>query len=154
MIYPPGREDTAQIPGTPYRIVMKLAPQQGGDPLATGRMVIEFRVLKGDDPVFAGSAPIGGEAARDGYRIAFPSFVKVVATDFVQDYGVLLIWSAGVLFVLSLLLWLPVRLWFPRQEMLFVAEAGGIRALSRSEGGRRRHVERFHEMLDLIGGRQ
>jgi hypothetical protein len=154
MIYPPGREDTAQLPGTPYRIVMKMASQQDGDPLVTGRMVLEFRVMKGEQAVFAGSAPIGGEAARDGYRIAFPSFVKVVATDFVEDHGVLLIWSAGVLFALSFLLWLPVRLWLPRQEMLFIAEAGGVRALSRAEGRRRGHAERFHEMLDLIGGRQ
>lgn len=149
-VYPPGKEDSAQIPGSPYRIFFQIAPEPGPDPFISGRMTLQFRLLKGDEPVFSGSAPIGGEAGRDGYRLAFPEFSRVVITDFVQDPGVLPIWSAGMLLALAFAFWLPVRLWFPRQEMLFLKVPGGGAACSFAEGGRRAHAGRYHELLDLL----
>lgn len=149
-IYPPGKEDSAEIPGTPYRIFFRIAPEPGPDPYITGAMTLQFRILKGDRPVFSGSAPMGGGASRDGYSLAFPDFRRLAVTDFVQDRGVLLIWAAGILFCLALFWWLPVRLWFPRREMLLLKEAGALSAYSRAEGGRRRHAGNYHEMLDLL----
>lgn len=148
-IYPPGKEDSLRIPGSPYRVLFRMAPD-AADPYLTGRITLQFRLLKGDEQVLTGSAPIGGEAAGGGYRLAFPDSRRLVVTDFVRDPGVPLIWSAGVCFALALLCWLPVRLWFPRQEMLFLKTPGGVLACSRAEGGRRGHAGRFYELLDLM----
>lgn len=152
-VYPPGKEYSAQIPGSPYRIVFSLAkPDDGSDPYMTGRMIFPFKILKGKDLLFSGSAAGGGEFARDGYRLALSDARRLVITDFVRDYGVLLIWTSGILFVVAGSIWLPVRVFFPRREMLFRSGAGVIQACSRAEGEGRRHAEVFHEALDILEG--
>lgn len=151
MIYPPGKEDSADIPGTAYRIFFSLAPSEpGNDPYMTGRMTLLFRVLKGKEPVATGRVPIGGEFSEGGYRLGFAGFRRVVATDFVQDHGVVPIWTALALFAAALLWWLPVRMFFPRREVLFLQGATGIHAASRAEGMRIRHGGIFHDALDCL----
>jgi len=154
-IHPAGKEDSALIPGSPYRLLLSLErPEDGSDPYRTGRMNFLFKLFKGKDVLFAGSAPTGGEFVRDGYRISFPDARRLVITDFIRDYGVLLIWTAALLFVIALGLWLPVRVCFPRKEMLFLVEADAALAFSRAEGGRRRHAGAFHDALDLVEARR
>jgi hypothetical protein len=106
--------------------------------------------LKGKEVIFTGSAPAGGEFARDGYRLAFPDSRRLVITDFIRDYGVFLIWTAAILFSLAVALFLPLRCFLPRREMLFLNKTGGIRAFSRAEGRRRMHAGVFHEALDAL----
>ncbi len=151
-IHPPGKEDSRTIPGSPYRIVFSLAqPGDGSDPYMTGRMDILFKVMKGNVLLFTGSANIGGEFSRDGIRLAFPEIRRVVLTDFISDQGVFMVWGAMLLYVVALLLWLPVRCCFPRQEMVFVkSDEGILYAGSRAEGGGRWHAGIFHEALDLL----
>lgn len=152
-IYPPGKEAPMDIPGTPYRLVISMAePGDGTDPFKTGRMVFLFKLLKGNEVLVSGSAPGGGAFVRDGYTVAFPDFRRMVVTDFIRDYGVLLIWTAAVLFMAAACLWLPTRLFFPRREMLFVSGPDEVRSYSRAEGEERKHGGVFHEMLDSIAG--
>ncbi len=152
--YPPGKEDNVVIPGSPYRIVFSLpVPESGGERYVsymTGNITLQFKLLKGKEVLFTGSAPAGGEFVRDGYRLALPDIRRLVITDFISDYGVLFIWAAGVIFVLAGCLWLPIRLCFPRREMLFRFDSDRTVAYSRSEGGARIHVGAFHEALDLV----
>lgn len=153
MIYPAGREDTAEIPGTPYRIAFRMAPgADGRDPFVTGRLALECKLFRGKELLFEGVAPVGGELARDGYRLAFPEFKRMAATDLVRDRGIALISGGGVLLSFSLVLWLPLRLFFPRRELFFLQQGGVLRAASRAEGKRRSHAGEFHEALDLLGG--
>jgi hypothetical protein len=154
-IYPPGKEAAVEIPDTPYRIVLSLAePDDGSDPYMTGRMVFLFKVFKEKEVLFAGSAPTGGEFVHDGYRLVFPDSRRVVITDFIRDFGVFLIWMAAILFVVAGSIWLSVRVFFPRREMLFRAEQDVINACSRAEGRERRHAGVFHEALDLLEARR
>ena len=78
----------------------------------------------------------------------------MVITDFVVDYGVLLIWSAGFLLLLGSVVWLPVRLFIPRREMLFLCGTELTRASSHAEGGVRKHSGVFHEVLDYLAARR
>lgn len=150
-IYPSGKEDSTEIPETPYRLTVSLAePEDGKDLYVTGHMTFLFKLLKGKDLLFSGSAPVGGEFAHDGYRVAFPDFRRVVVTDFIMDYGVLMVWTALVLIIVVGIVWLPIRLFFPRREMYFVNRPEGTRALSRAEGGARKHNGVFHELLDHL----
>lgn len=149
-IYPPGKEDTVRIPDTPYRIIFQMAPALAEDPFITGRIQLQFRVLKEEEQVFAGSAPVGGEASGNGYSVAFPACRRMVVADFVRDAGVPLIWSAAFFFALALCYWLPVRLWFPRRELLVSRGETGVIACSRAEGRRRAHAGSFHELLDML----
>lgn len=152
-IYPPGKEDSAAIPGTPYRIVFSLAPSEAdSDPFRTGRMTLLFKVLQGEQPVASGELPIGGSFDKDGYRLAFADFRRVVTVDLVRDYGVLCIWSAALLYLAAFLFRLPVRLFYPRREMLFLKSGTVTHAFSLAEGERIRHDGVFHEALDLIDG--
>jgi hypothetical protein len=154
-IYPPGKEDRLEIPGSPYRIDFSMAkPDDGSDPYMSGRITFLFKVLKGKELLFAGAAPAGGEFARDGYRLAIPDCRRMVITDFIQDYGVLLVWTAAVLFIGAVCIWLPVRIFFPRREMVFLLEQEAIHAYSRAEGGGRKHAGTFHESLDLLEARR
>jgi len=151
MIYPPGKEDSADIPGTGYRIFFSMVKPTGGeDPFRSGRMTLLFRILKGDKPVKSGSVVIGGEFSGNGYRLAASEVRRVVATDLVRDYGVIPIWAGALFFCAALLFWLPVRLFFPRREMLFMEAAGVVHACSRAEGGRDRHGGIFLETLDFL----
>jgi hypothetical protein len=150
-IYPAGREDGVEIPNSPYRVVLSMAqPDDGSDPYASGRISYIFKLLKGKELLFTGSVPAGGEFVRDGYRLAIPESSKMVTTDFIRDYGVMLIWMASLLFVAAWCIWLPVRVCIPRCEMLFTFDQDMLRASSRAEGRRRTHAGVFHETLDHL----
>jgi hypothetical protein len=149
-VYPPGREDSVEIPGSPYRLFFQLAPEQGGDPYRSGNFVLQFRLLNQEAQILTGSVRVGGAASEKGYQLALPEARRMVVTDFVYDPGVPLIWGAGIALLLSLAWWLPVRLFFPRQEMLFRHDGDVVTACSRAEGRGRGHAGRFHELLDLM----
>lgn len=152
--YPPGKEDSVVIPGSPYSFIFSIpVPDSGIDryiSYMTGSVTFQFKLLKGKELLFTGIIPAGEEFVRDGYRLAIPDFRRLVVTDYIRDYGVLLIWAAALLFTLSACLWLPIRAFFPRREMLFRDEPDAIKAFSRAEGGARRHTGAFHEALDLV----
>jgi hypothetical protein len=150
-IHPPGKEDSKEIPRSAYRIVFSLAePADGSDPYVTGHMTFLFKVLKGKEVLFSGSAPSGGEFVHDGYRLSFPDSRRLVITDFISDNGVFLIWFAALLYLVAGCIWLPVRLLFPCREMLFQNNPDGMQASSRAEGRGRSHAEVFHEALDFL----
>ncbi|MBJ6727289.1 hypothetical protein [Geomesophilobacter sediminis] len=150
-LYPPGREATEELSGSPYRITYVVErPEDGSDPYATGKFNLGFKLIKGGDVVLTGRVPGGGEFVRDGYRLAIPDARRMVVTDYVRDYGVILIWWAGFLFLFGILAWLPMRLLAPRREMFFTPDGGSVRGWSRSEGRGRKHAAIFHEILDLI----
>lgn len=153
-VYPPGKEDNVVIPGSPYRIVFSVpVPEEGSEryqSYMTGNMVLQFKLLKGNEVIFTGSAPPGGEFVRDGYRLALPDIRRLVITDFIRDYGVLFIWAAGLLIFAAAIVWIPVRLFFPRREMLLSFEPDLTRALSRAEGRGRGHAGVFHDALDMV----
>jgi hypothetical protein len=157
-IYPPGKEDSEVIPDSLYRIVFSVPePDAGSDryiSYMTGNVNLQFKLLKGKEVLFRGSAPVGGEFVRDGYRLAFPGIRRLVVTDFIGDYGVLFIWAAGLIFVVTSFIWLPIRVFFPRREMLFKFDPDVTRACSRAEGGARIHGGVFHEVLDMIDARK
>jgi hypothetical protein len=152
--YPPGKEDSVVIPGSPYRIVFSI-PEPAADSdryisYMTGNITLQFKLLKDKEVLFTGSAPAGGEFVRDGYRLAIPDIRRLVVTDFIGDYGVLFIWAAGLVFGAAGCLWLSIRAFYPRREMLFRYGSDGTQACSRAEGGARRHAGVFHEALDLV----
>jgi hypothetical protein len=150
-IYPPGKEATVEITGSPYQVVLSLAkPDDGSDPYVTGKMSFLFKVIKGKDVLFSGSAPGGGEFAKDGYRLSFPDSRRMVITDFIGDYGVYLIWASAVMFLVAGCVWLSVRGFSPRRELLFRRETSLIMASSRAEGRLRKHDGVFHEALDIL----
>ena len=150
-IYPPGKEASEEIAGSPYRIMLSLAePDDGSDPYMTGNMIFQFKLLKGKEIVLTGRAPSGGEFSQGGYRISFPDSRRLVITDFIQDPGVILIWSSLIFFIVAGSIWLPVRFYYPRREMLFRLEPDEIKAWSRAEGRRRMHAGVFHEALDAL----
>lgn len=153
-IYPPGKEDRLEIPNSPYQIVLSMAkPDDGSNPYMTGRITFQFKVLKGKEIIFAGVAPVGGEFVREGYRLAIPDCRRMVITDFIQDYGVLLVWMASFLFVGAGCIWLPVRVFYPRREMRFISGVDQIQADTRAEGQKRQHAGVFNEALDLLDAR-
>jgi hypothetical protein len=156
--YPPGKEDDKAIPGSPYRIVFSIPePDPGNDRYVSymsGNVTFRFKLLKGEQVLFTGSIPAGGEFARDGYRLALPDVRRLVVTDFIGDYGVLFIWGAGLFVLAAGTLWLPIRFILPRRELLFVFESGITKAYSRSEGGARKHSGIFHDALDYIDAKQ
>ena len=150
-IYPPGKEASEEIPGSPYQIMLTLAPpEDGSDPYMTGRLVFQFKLLKGKEIVATGSVPSGGEFSQGGYRLSFPDSRRLVIIDFIRDSGVLLIWGSVLFFICAGCLWLPIRIFSPRREMLFRTEPDGVRAWSRAEGNSRVHAGVFHESLDAL----
>jgi hypothetical protein len=154
-IYPPGREDRLEITGSPYSVVAGMAdPGDGSDPYVSGRINFLFKLVKEKEVVLTGSVPAGGEFVRAGYRLAIPDSRRMVITDFIRDYGVLLVWSASILLLLAWCIWLPVRLLSPRREILYLLDPDMIRAFSRAEGKERRHGGIFHETLDLLEARK
>jgi hypothetical protein len=154
-IYPPGKEDNVEIPGSPYRLALSIAPPaDASDPFVTGRVILNFKLLKGKDVVLTGSAPGGGEFSGAGYRVSFPEARRLAITDFIRDYGVFLIWASAFLFLFAGCFWLPVRLCWPRRELLFCQQPDAILASSHAEGKRRKHAGVFHESLDYLDVRQ
>jgi hypothetical protein len=154
-VYPPGKEDRIEIPGSPYQIILSMAkPDDGSDPFVTGNITIQFKLLKGKAILFGGAVPTGGEFVRDGYRLSIPESRRMVITDFIQDYGVLLVWAAAMFFICAGFLWLPIRAFFPRREMVFMITQYGVTAYSRAEGGRKNHAGIFNESLDLLEARR
>ncbi|MFZ2948441.1 MAG: hypothetical protein WA003_03040 [Desulfuromonadaceae bacterium] len=156
--YPPGKEASEEIPGSPYRIVFSIPePDAGSDTYIsymTGNVTLQFKLLKGKEVLFTGSAPGGGEFIRDGYRLAFPDIRRLVVTDYIGDYGVLFIWAAALFFIVAGCIWLPIRAFFPRRKMLFRFDQGVTTACSFAEGRARKHAGVFHEMLDLIDAKR
>jgi hypothetical protein len=155
--YPPGKEDSVAVPGSPYKIVFSI-PEPAGDSdpylsYMADKKTLRFKLLKGEQLLFTGSAPAGGDYLHDGYRLALPDVRRLVVTDFVGDYGVLFIWAAALIFPAAGLFWLPLRLFFPRRDMVFISGPGVTTASSRAEGGTRRHGGVFHEALDLLAAR-
>ncbi len=154
--FPPGKEDSAVIPGTPYRIIFSIPPSDsGGDryiSYMTGNFPLQFKLLKGSEAVFTGNAAVGSSFAKEGYRLELLDARRLVVTDFIRDYGVFFIWAAGILFIGGGCVWLPIRLFFPRRELLFAGGPGPVRACSRAEGKARTHGELFHETLDFAEG--
>ncbi|AJE04965.1 hypothetical protein GPICK_15890 [Geobacter pickeringii] len=150
MIHPPGREDSLAIPGTPYRLVFRLAEGTGGDPYVDGSFNFVVRVEKGRDAVAELAVPSGGSVERDGYLLAVPGVKRMVAADFIRDQGVPLVWGALLLAAASAFYRLFCRLFVPRREIVMRREGGWVRACSRAEGGDRRHAGLFHETLDRL----
>lgn len=157
-VYPPGKEDNVVIPESPYRIVFNIPEPEAGSEryisYMTDNVTLRFKLLKGKDVLYSGIVPGGGEFVRDGYRIALPGIRRLVVTDFIRDYGVFLIWGSALFFAASCALWLPIRAFFPRREMLFRFDPDVTRAYSRTEGRARKHAGIFHETLDLIDAKR
>jgi len=152
-IYPPGKEAEVAVPDTDYRLRFSLQPPaDGSDPYSTGKLAINFKLLKGTTEVASGTLSSGGEYARDGYRLALLDARRLVITDLIKDRGVVPIWVAGGVFLLAFGYWLVVRLLGPRRELLITWQGETGLALSRAEGRSRRHNEQFHEALDRIAG--
>jgi hypothetical protein len=150
MLYPPGKEDSAEIPGTPYKLYFTLVPPADADPYITGKFVFHVKVLKAGVRIFEDELPVGGRSGVDGYSLSIPDARKIVAVDFVRDTGVPLVWGASIMLLLSVFLWLPLRFGSPRREILLLRTGGRVHAYSRSEGKTRLHAGVFHEALDLI----
>jgi hypothetical protein len=154
-IYPPGKEAQLPVAGSPYKITLTLAnPDDGSDPYMTGRLAFSFKVLKGGDSLFEGTLPGGGKFSKGGINLAIPDARRMVVTDLVVDYGVLLIWVAGGLFLLAICVWVPIRLFAPRREMIFRCGENLTLACSRAEGRGRGHAGVFHEVLDFLAAKQ
>lgn len=155
-VYPPGKEENVVIPSSPYRVVFSIPePESGSDryiSYMSGNITLGFKLLKGKDMLFSGSVPSGGEFVRDGFRLALPDVRRLVVTDLIYDNGVLFIWCAALLFCVAAALWLPIRVFSPRREMLFRFDHGVMTACSLAEGRSRKHAGVFHEMLDTING--
>lgn len=157
-VYPPGKEDSVVIPGSTYRIVFSMPePENDSDRYISymaGNIAFRFKLLKGKDVLFTGNVPWRGEFVRDGFRLALPEIRRLVVTDFIDDNGVLFIWWAALFFGAAGALWLPIRVIYPRREMLFRFDKVVTTACSFAEGGARKHAGVFHEMLDLIDAKR
>ena len=147
-VFPPGKEENVEIPGSPYRVVFSIPePETGSDhyiSYMSNKIVFQFKLLKDKDVLFSGTVPGGGEFVRDGFRLALPDVRRLVITDFIKDDGVLFIWWTALFFCAAGALWLPIRLFFPRREMLFRFDLSGSAACSFAEGGARKHAGVFH----------
>lgn len=149
-IYPPGREDVAEIGGTPYRVHFRLVEAQSGDPYSTGRFLFHCRVERAGTVVAEGDLPLGGTLSANGVRLGVPEARRFLVTDFVRDSGVPLIWLAMIMLPLSWLLGSALRLAGARRELLVLVAGGAPRVFSRAEGRHRLHDGVFHEALDLL----
>ena len=154
--FPPGKEDSAVIPGTPYRVIFSIPQVESGTDryiaYMTGKFPLQFKLLKGSEAIFTGSADVGSNFTKEGYRLELLDARRLVVTDFIRDYGVFFIWAAGILLIAGGCVWVPIRLLFPRQEMVLLVKTGQFRASSRAEGRSRAHAELFHETLDFAEG--
>jgi len=153
-LYPPGKEGSVAVPGSPYRLDFSVAvPPEGEDrygSYVSEHKTLQVKLLKGKDLLFSGALPEGGALVRDGYRIELPEVKRLVVTDFVRDYGVYCVWAALALYLAAALLYLPLRICWPRREMLFRAGPDSPAAYSRAEGRSAGHAGVFHDALDLL----
>ena len=157
-LYPQGKEGSVAIPDSPYRLDFSISQRpEGEDPYGSymvDRKMLEVKVIKGRDLLFSGSLPSGGSLVRDGYRIELPEVKRLVVTDFIGDYGVLCVWAAGVLYLAAAALYLPLRIFSPKREMLFMAGPVLTTAHSRAEGRRSDHAGVFHDALDMLDAKR
>jgi hypothetical protein len=149
-IYPPGREEQADIPGTPFRMHVRLLQTEGEDQFSSGRFRFFVRLSALDNDVISGEMLPGGILSAQGTSISFPDVRRIALTDMITDPGVIPIWLAGVLFIGGILLWLPVRIISPRCEILVSREGAAVRAHLYTEGNKREHLGVFNEVLDMI----
>jgi len=150
-IYPPGKEDFAVIPGTPYRIGLSIAPPlPEEDPFISGRMELAVRILKGDELLQAGTVPLGGRLAGKGSELSFLGLRRYVATDLVMDHGFLPVWGGVACYLLAVFICLPLRIFLPRVEMILVSRDGMTHTAFRSEEFGTKRGGLYHELLDSI----
>jgi hypothetical protein len=153
-VYPPGKEENVPVPGSPYRLIFSIPEPENGTEryisYMSDHVSFRFKLLKGNDVLFTGNISNGDEFIREGFRLAIPDVRRLVVTDFIEDNGVLFIWWAALFFCAAGVLWLPIRFFFPRQEILFRFDPGSTVACSFAEGSIRNHTGVFHEMLDMI----
>lgn len=151
MLYPPGREDEVALAGD-YRLKLVIPVRDAAtDPFVSGRFDLHVKLLKGDQLLSEGDIPYGGRFEADGFSVALLDARRYVVTDFVNDYGVLCIWTACVMLCAAMILYLPLRWIWPLRQIQFAADGeGGVCARSRSEGRTRRHEGLFHDLLDRI----
>ena len=156
--YPQGKEDSVIIPGTAYRIIFSIPESATGSNRYASYMAesrtLRFKIVKDKEGLFSGNVPGGGELAGNGYRLAVPDIRRLVVTDYIGDYGVLFIWAAALLLFVAVCIWLPLRMFFPRREMLFWYGQDVTSACSRAEGRAREHAGVFHEALDLVDAKK
>jgi hypothetical protein len=150
-IYPPGKEDTATIPDSPLKLLLSAErPRSGVDPYQSGQFAFSFKAVRDGQVLFEGRAATGETFNAAGYTLAFPDARRTVLVEVVTDPGVPLLWLAALLLVAALVFYVPVRLLFPRREMVFTADGDGVRAGVRSEGRARGNLGVFNEVLDTI----
>lgn len=147
-LYPPGVEDTAVIPGTPYRVVVRLAENEVV-PATAGSL--HLRVKGGDELLGSGTIAVGGALDFRGGRLRMLDIRAMVTVDFVRDAGLPCIWLGMVLGVVALTGWELVRICWPHRELQVISDATGVTGLSRAEGRTQRHDELFHGLLDQVG---
>lgn len=146
-IYPAGREDIARIPGTPFRVLARLAEREGEQ----GPEALQLRVMQNDTLLGAGTVAPGGSLAFSGGRLAIGEMRQFVTADFVRDAGLPLIWCGLWAGFLALLAGLTVWLVNPRRELVVRQLGDGqVCCWSMAEGRGRGHRELFHSVLDRI----
>lgn len=152
-IYPPGREDTAVIPNSPYRLTVALVePPSGRDPYVSEEFIFQVRCFRGQELQFSRDIATGGSISHGGLSLSIPEARKLVATDFLRDQGFPFIWIGLFLLVLSLLFFIPIRLLAPLREIVICRNDTVATVYSRAEGRKREHDAVFHELLDLVDG--
>jgi len=151
MLYPPGRNDTAEIPDTDYKVLMSLdSPLDGSDPYEKADGIFRFTIMKGKEALHSGQAMVGQAYRYGGYEISFTDPRRVVMADLVVDRGITLVWWGGVLIVVSSLFRVVIGVFSPRREMLFRVEGGNLHCRSFAEGGFAGHAGVFHEAVDIL----
>jgi hypothetical protein len=151
MLYPPGREDEIALEGG-YRLKLVILQREGmPDPVAAGRFDLHVKVFRGDLLLGEGELPFGSRIEAGGLSVALLGARRFVVTDLVRDNGVLCIWGACIAALLSVVIYLPVRVLWPRREMAFSnIGQGEMRAYCFAEGSRRRHESLFLDLMDKI----
>lgn len=151
MLYPPGREDNVEL-SAGYGAQLSMIQREGmPDPFVSGRFDLHVKLQRGGQLVAEGDAPFGGHFAADGFAVSLLDARRYVVTDMVRDYGVPCIWAAFLLVLLAIMVYLPLRCFWPRREMLFAVNPdGAVSACCAAEGRRRGHEALFHDLLDRV----
>lgn len=149
MLYPPGREDEVVL-GNGYRLTLAILQKDGApDPFMAGRFDLHLKAFKGNQLLGEGELPFGGRLDAGGMSVSLLDARRFVVTDFVRDKGVFCIWLACAAAAVSLALYLPIKVLWPRREMFFADDGHGVvTACSYAEGGRQRHESLFLDLLD------